>query len=99
MAICRSSSLSSLFARLVNPLLCLIMFFAILYVGQDILKPIAFAALIALLLVSPSCFFERRGFPRALAALVCLLLALFLFIIIFYFISHSIVSFRSDLPL
>ncbi|MFL5727993.1 MAG: AI-2E family transporter, partial [Cytophagaceae bacterium] len=99
MAICRSSDLSSLFSRLVNPLLCLIMIFAILYLGQEILKPLAFSSFIALLLIGPSRFFERQGFPRAVAALICLLLALLVFIVIFYFISNSIASFRSDLPL
>jgi predicted PurR-regulated permease PerM len=99
MGICRSPDLSSIFSRLVNPLLCTIMVLALLYVGQEILKPIAFSALIALLLISPSRFFERQGFPRAVAALICLLLALLLFVVVFYFISNSIASFRSDLPL
>ena len=98
MGYCRSSSTSSIFAKMVNPLLCFVLILAILYVGQDILKPLAFSGLIALLLVSPSKFFERRGFPRGLAAMVSLLLALMLFIIVFYFISNSIVSFKNDLP-
>src|SRR6476620_9653425 len=75
------------------------MILALLYVGQEILKPIAFSALIALLLISPSRFFERQGFPRAVSALICLILALLVFIVVFYFISNSIASFRSDLPL
>src|SRR4051812_12781285 len=99
MAICRSSSLSALFAKLVNPLLCFIMILAILYVGQEILKPIAFAGLIAILLITPCRFFERQGFPRAISAFISLLLALLVFIIIFYFVSNSIASFRTDLPL
>lgn len=99
MAICRSSSLSQVFSKLVNPLLCLIMILALLYVGQEILKPLAFASLMALLLMSPCRFFERQGFPRGIAALICLLLGLLVFIVVFYFISNSIVSFRQDLPL
>jgi predicted PurR-regulated permease PerM len=99
MGICRSSSTSTLFAKLVNPLLCFIIVACILYFGQEILKPLAFACFIALLLISPCRFFERQGFPRGISALISLLLALLVFIVIFYFISDSIVSFRKDLPL
>jgi predicted PurR-regulated permease PerM len=99
MSICRSSSLSNIFAKLVNPLLCVIIILALMYVGQDILKPLAFACLIALLLLSPCKFFERQGFPRGLAAMTSLLLALIVFLVVFYFISNSIASFREDLPL
>jgi predicted PurR-regulated permease PerM len=99
MGICRSSSTSAIFAKLVNPLLCLIIIFAILYLGQEILKPLAFSCLIALLLISPCRFFERQGFPRGISALISMLLASIVFFVIFYFISNSIVSFRKDLPL
>jgi predicted PurR-regulated permease PerM len=99
MGICRSSSTSMVFAKLVNPLLCLIMVFAILYFGQEILKPLAFACLIALLLITPCKFFERQGFPRGASALISMLLASIFFVVIFYFISNSIVGFRKDLPL
>jgi len=99
MGICRSSSTSSFFAKLVNPLLCFIIVFALLYFGQEILKPLAFSCLIALLLISPCRFFERQGFPRGVSALISMILASIAFVIVFYFISNSIVSFRKDLPL
>src|SRR5690242_7966611 len=99
MSICRSSSTSVLFAKLVNPLVCLVIILAILYVGQEILKPFAFACLIALLLTGPSRSLEQQGFPRAVASLVCLILATLVFVIIFYFISNSIISFKEDWPL
>lgn len=99
MSVCRTSSTSSFFAKLVNPLLCLIIVFALLYLGQEILKPLAFACLIALLLITPCRFFERQGFPRGLSALISMLLASIVFVVVFYFISTSIVSFRKDLPL
>lgn len=87
------------FAKLVNPLLCLIIVFALLYLGQEILKPLAFACLVALLLISPCRFFERQGFPRGVSALISMILASIVFIVVFYFISNSIASFRQDLPL
>jgi predicted PurR-regulated permease PerM len=99
MGICRTSSTSATFSKLVNPLLCIIILFAMLYYGQEILKPLAFSCLMALLLISPCKFFERQGFPRSVAALITLLLATIVFIVVFYYISNSIVSFRQDLPL
>lgn len=99
MSICRTSSTSSFFAKLVNPLLVLIIVFALLYLGQEILKPLAFSGLMALLLISPCRFFENQGFPRGVSALISMILASIIFVIIFYFISNSIVSFRKDLPL
>lgn len=99
MGICRNSSTSTLFAKMVNPLLCFIIILALLYIGQDILKPFAFSCLMALLFVSPCAFFERQGFPRGVAAMIVLLFGLIIFFIIFYFIYNSIVSFREDLPL
>ena len=73
MAICRNASTSNLFAKLVNPLVCLVIVLVLLYVGQEILKPLAFSCLLALLYVSPCAFFERQGFPSGLAAKVVLL--------------------------
>lgn len=99
MGICRSNNTSETFAKLVNPLLCFIIILTLLYVGQEILKPLAFSCLMALMMISPCKYFERQGFPRAAAALICLLLGLMLFLLVFYFISNSIVSFRNDLPL
>lgn len=93
------SSTSAIFAKLVNPLLCFIIVFALLYAGQEILKPLAFACLVALLLIAPCKFFERQGFPIGISALISMLLASIVFVIVFYFISASIVSFKKDLPL
>jgi predicted PurR-regulated permease PerM len=88
-----------IFAKLVNPLLCIIIIFALLRLGQEVFKPLAFACLVALLLITPCKFFERQGFPRGAAALISMLLASIVFVVVFYFISNSIVSFRKDLPL
>src|SRR5437016_5561343 len=98
MSICRDSSTSALFAKLVNPLLCIAIISIILFYGQEVLKPLSFSCLFTLLLISPCQFFERQGFTRGMSALVTMLLALVIFLVIFYFISNSIVSFRNDLP-
>jgi predicted PurR-regulated permease PerM len=99
MGICRSSSTSMIFAKLVNPLLCIIIIFTLLRLGQEVFKPLVFACLVALLLITPCKFFERQGFPRGAAALISMLLASIVFFVVFYLISNSIVSFRKDLPL
>ncbi|MBO9683611.1 MAG: AI-2E family transporter, partial [Flavisolibacter sp.] len=87
-----------IFAKLVNPLLCIIIIFALLRLGKEVFAPLAFACLIALLLITACKFFERQGFPRGAAALISMLLASIVFVVVFYFISKSIVSFRKDLP-
>jgi predicted PurR-regulated permease PerM len=98
MNICRIPS-SSLFARLLPPLLCITLALALLYFGQIVLKPLALAGLLALLLTAPCRFFERQGFPRGYAALIVLLFALIFFVLVFYFLFNSVLSFREDLPL
>src|SRR5689334_21319633 len=98
MAVCRHPSTSVIFTKLLNPLLVICIIFAILYVGQETLKPFAFSCLMAILLISPCSFFERQGFPRGIATLISLLMALVVFLFVFYFISNSIVSFRNDVP-
>lgn len=97
MNICRVPT-SSVYARLVNPLICFAIVLTFLYYGQEVLRPFALACLLAILLTSPSRFFERQGFPRGVAALMSLIFAIAGFIFVFYFISNSIISFRDDLP-
>lgn len=99
MGISRSPDTSAIFSKLVNPLICITIILVLLYVGQDILKPFAFSCLVALLLVSPSKYFEEQGFPRGAAAMISLILATVLFTVVSYFISNSIASFKNDLPL
>ena len=99
MSVCRHPSTSTVFSKLLNPLLCICIIFVILYVGQGILKPFAFSCLLAMLLISPCSFFERQGFPRDIAALISLIMALLVFFVVFYFISNSLLSFRNDIPL
>lgn len=85
-------------AKLANWLTCIIIALILLYVGQGVLKPLAFASLLAILLISPCSFFEKAGFPRGIAALISVLLSLVVFFVIFYFLSTSIISFRKEVP-
>jgi predicted PurR-regulated permease PerM len=89
---------SSVYTRLAPPLLCFTLVIILLSVGQGVLKPICFAGLLAILLITPCRLFERAGFPRGIASLISLLLALMVFTVLFYFISNSIIQFRNDVP-
>ncbi len=75
----------------------LIMFFFSLYVLSDILVPLAFACLIAILL-NPLNNKLQRKLPRTLAIACCLLTAILLVGGIFYFLSKQIASFSESLP-
>jgi predicted PurR-regulated permease PerM len=89
---------TSVYSKMVNPLLCAAILLGLLYYGQVVLKPLALSGLLAILLVSPSRFFEKQGFPRGIAALISLVMAITIFAFIFLIISNSIISFRDDLP-
>src|SRR5215216_986285 len=89
---------SSIYTKLAPPLVCFTIIIILMYVGQGVLKPICFAGLLAILLISPSRLFERAGFPRGIAALMSLLLAIMIFIVLFYFLSNSIIQFQNDIP-
>jgi len=98
MSICRVPTAAAL-QRMVPPLLFAALSLGLMYYAQVVLKPLALAGLLALLLTAPCRFFERQGFPRGYAALIVLLFSLIFFVILFYFIFTSILSFREDLPL
>jgi predicted PurR-regulated permease PerM len=85
-------------ARIANWLLSVLVIIVLLYVGQGVLKPLAFAVLLAILLLSPCRFFEKAGFPRGVAALISLLLAFVVFFVVFYYLSTAIISFKNDIP-
>ncbi len=85
-------------ARIANWLLSVLVIIILLYLGRAVLIPLAFAVLLAILLIAPCHFFERAGFPRGVAALISLLLAFVVFFVVFYYLSTSIISFKKDIP-
>src|SRR5215216_5709672 len=92
------TSTTSVYTKLLPPLLCFTVIIILMYVGQSVFKPICLAGLLAILLISPCKLFEKAGFPRGIASLMSLLLAIMVFIVLFYFISNSIIQFRNDIP-
>lgn len=71
----------------------------VLFSLQDILIPLAFAMIFAILLNPLSTWFQQHKFPKVLSIAITLLLALILFGGIMYFLSSQIARFGDTLPL
>jgi len=66
---------------------------------DDILLPIFFSGLLAVLLLPLCQRFENWGFPRILAIVCCLLIVILSIAGLFYVFGSQIVQFRDELPL
>ncbi|MBA3647433.1 MAG: AI-2E family transporter [Chitinophagales bacterium] len=73
-------------------------FIAILYIGQDIIVPLIYATIFAILLNPVVNFFTARGLNRIIAIILTLLLAILFTFGLFYFISSQVSRFTEDLP-
>jgi predicted PurR-regulated permease PerM len=73
-------------------------FFFILYIGQDIIIPLVFAIMIAILLNPVILFLCRIRIPRVLAILLALLVTMTLIAGIFYFFITQISLFSESFP-
>lgn len=71
---------------------------AALYFAQPVLKPLALAALIAMVLAPPADFLESHGCGRAVAAAVIILIALSLFAAACVAVSYELAGIADDLP-
>ncbi|HRH50447.1 MAG TPA: AI-2E family transporter [Panacibacter sp.] len=67
-----------------------------IYIGQDILLPLGFSFLIAILLVPLEQFLRRKKVPRVLSIIFSLLLSFIAVIALFVFISYQLSNFVSD---
>ena len=74
-------------------LICLI-----IYLGSDILMPLFFAIVLAILLIPTTNWLGRRGLPRVPAMLISIFLALVFIAGILYFLSSQVADFMGDLP-
>jgi predicted PurR-regulated permease PerM len=77
-------------------LLCLLCF--IISVAQNILVPIAFATVLAILLLPINTIMEGNRVPRPLAISISLLIGFFIIFVIIYFLSTQIATFIEDFP-
>ncbi len=65
---------------------------------QAIFVPLYFSVLISILLLPVANFLERLQMPRALSALLAVLLAFMVFAAIVYLLSAQIITFLNDIP-
>ncbi|MDP4251697.1 MAG: AI-2E family transporter [Bacteroidota bacterium] len=80
-------------------LLGIAVFFFILYVGQEILIPLVFAGMIAILLNPVVLFLCRKKIPRVIAILISLIVTMLLITALFYFFISQISLFSESFPL
>lgn len=69
-----------------------------IYIAQEILVPLAFAVLLAVLLLPVVNFLESRNVPRVLSIAISLFLAIIFISAIIYFLSTQIANFVDDIP-
>jgi predicted PurR-regulated permease PerM len=84
--------------KVAQSILALVAFFFILYIGQNIIIPLVFALIIAILLNPLVNFFHRKGINRIVAIILAILITVIVLSVIFYFIGSQVNMFREALP-
>jgi predicted PurR-regulated permease PerM len=70
----------------------------VIFIGQDVIVPFAFAALLAVLLLPLNRFLEKHKFSRVTATLISITIFFILFGGLLYFLFTQIGSFVDDIP-
>jgi putative permease len=87
------------YARLAYILIACICLSYIAVIGKQLLSPLIFSFLIANLLLPVSNFLEDKlKFPRAIAAIVCVLIFISIIVAILYLLGSEITNLASDWP-
>ncbi len=86
------------YMRLSLSLVGVVLILLILREAQTIFIPMSFAGLLSMILIAPCDFMERKGIPRGIAALISILISAVVVVVVLYFISAQIISFRNNLP-
>jgi predicted PurR-regulated permease PerM len=86
------------YLKIAQIFMAIALFFFILYVGQDIIIPLVFAIMIAILLNPVILFLCRLKIPRILAIILSLVVTMFLISAIFYFFVTQISLFSESFP-
>ncbi|MFT3885310.1 MAG: AI-2E family transporter [Flavobacteriales bacterium] len=87
-----------LYAKLSLVTVGLVASFFILWIGQDIIVPLIFATILAVLMNPAVVWLERRGLGRVLSILIALIVGFALIIALLYFLASQISLFSSSLP-
>ncbi len=86
------------YVRLTLILLMLALIGLIIFIGQDIIVPLAFAILLAVLLLPFNNYLVRKGVTRVFAIIFSLTLFIVISSGIIYFLSSQIAGFMNDIP-
>lgn len=86
------------YVQLTIKLILILLLGLFVYVGQAILVPLAFSTLLAIILLPFTNFLEKLHFPKALANLISIVIALIFIGGILYFLSSQISVFLRDIP-
>lgn len=86
------------YVKLTIKLLMILLIGIIIYLGRSIIVPIAFSVLLSIILLPLTQFLERHRFPRSLANLLSVTLALILIVSVLYFLSSQLSRFLLDFP-
>ncbi len=79
-------------------LLGILAFFYILYIGQDIIIPILFSMIIAIVLNPFVNFMCNKGIGRVLAIFIALFVSIIFLTALIYFIGSQLIGFSENLP-
>jgi predicted PurR-regulated permease PerM len=88
-----------LYLKIAQIFMGITVFFFILYIGQDIIIPLVFAIMIAILLNPVILFLCRMKIPRILAIILSLVVTMLLITGVFYFFITQISLFSESFPL
>ncbi len=86
------------YVRISHISICLLSLFFVLYIGKDIVVPLLYATVFAILLNPAVNYLYLRGVNRVLAIFLVLLVAFLLVAILIYFISAQMAMFSETLP-
>jgi predicted PurR-regulated permease PerM len=89
---------SPFYIKLSHNLLSIVLIGLIIYLGRDILMPLFFAIVLAILLIPVANWLKKIGIPQVPAMLIAIFLALVFIAAIIYFLSSQVANFMGDLP-
>ncbi len=84
--------------KLTYTLLFLVLMVHTLIAGQQLLAPLAWSSFLAILILSPVQWFEKKGLPGFLAAIISILLLTLAISAVVFFLSREVISLMKDLP-
>ncbi len=79
-------------------LITIVLLAGIIYIGQDILMPLFFAIVLAILLLPVNNRLVRWGLPEVPSMILSILLALIFLVGIIYFLYYQVAGFVNDMP-